>query len=197
MFRPNTKAMNHHKTQTASECATSCSSVYSIEEVSASSPSPSNTSSKTSLAFSETKSPEPYVPLTDNEIESLARKAAERLGGKLNPHAPSMLPDEETIFLSYHPSHDISTVTRAMIRDDLSKFEQRICPHRCTSDAAFYKSVRRHCGFRFVVKRSRAFFGGENEGISKTWCCARKRCTASAWIEMGSDTKMLTIEIRR
>lgn len=189
--------MNHYKTQTDPECAMSCSSMYSIEEASASSPPSSNTSSKTSLAISEAKSPERYIPFTDKEIESLARRTAERLGYKLNSHLPAMLPDEETIFLAYHPSHDISTVTRAMIRDDLSKFEQRLCPHRCTSDAAFYKSLRHHCGFRFVVKSSRAFFGDENEGKSKTWCCARHGCNASAWIEMESDTKMLTIEIRR
>lgn len=175
----------------------SCSSIYSTEEVSASPSSPSNTSSKTSLSFSEAKAPERYIPLTDKEIESLARKTAERLGGKPNPHSPSMLPDEETMFLAYYPSHDVSTVTRAMIREDLSQFEQQICPHKCTSDAAFYRSLRLHCGFRFFVKRSRICFGSGNEGKSKAWRCSRQGCKASAWIEMGSDTKMLTIEIRR
>ena len=126
----------------------------------------------------------------------LARKIAQRFGLNPDPHQPAMLPDEETIFLAHHPSHDIDTVTRAMIRDYLSEFEQRICPHRCTEDKVFFKSVQRKCGFNTIRSRSTPFFDGKRNGQSRVWRCETSGRNTKAWIETESDMKMLTVEIR-
>jgi hypothetical protein len=65
--------------------------------------------SNTSLASPEAKSPEQYIPLTDEEIKLLALRTGARLGGRSDPRHPTMLHDEETIVLTYHPSHDTNT----------------------------------------------------------------------------------------
>jgi hypothetical protein len=83
-----------------------------------------------------------------------------------------------------------------MIREHLSRFEQRICQHGSTVDAAFYKSVRGRCGFGFVGTESRSFFDGKSDGRSEVWHCATRGCKVSAWIEMQSDAEMLTVVIK-
>lgn len=180
----------------------SCSTISSTREESLGSSPPSKSSSKTTLASPKAESTEKqYTPFTDEEAKQLASRAAGRMSSKSAVHHANLQPDRETIFLSYHPSVPTSSIRRSTIRTDLSKFEHRICAHRCTSDAPFLKSVQRHRGFNIVGVCSPAFFGGksgsESDCQSRVWHCSARKCGAAAWIEMQSDTGMLTVEIRR
>ncbi|KAF1928378.1 uncharacterized protein M421DRAFT_92636 [Didymella exigua CBS 183.55] len=190
--------MEYCKAPAPLDSAKSCSSPSSPTKESPGSSARSKASSQTSPASSQARLPtEKYVPVADEEARLLARKAVGLQNSKSDLHHPTLLPDYETIFLAYHPSHDIETIKCSKIREDLSKFEQRLCSHRCTSDSTFCKSVQRKCGFKFLLKGSTPFFGQKSNGNSRVWHCSALGCKASAWIEMQSDTKMLTIEIKR
>lgn len=73
---------------------------------------------------------------------------------------------------------------------DVSEVERRSCACRCGSDSALYKEVRRRCGFNFVGKNPRSFVAVKVRGVMRG--VVRESGVGEAWMEMQSNTRMLT-----
>lgn len=108
--------------------------------------------------------------------------------------------DMTTVNISIHLHKHIDTdrIPCWRVRRKLIALDQPICAHRCTSDPAFFRAVRRRMNTLCISFGSREylpFFGRWTEK-SRVWKCREQECNMSAWIAEDRDTGNLRLHAR-
>ena len=80
---------------------------------------------------------------------------------------------------------------------ELATSSLRICPHRCASDPAFFRSVRQPLPNPLFTRDVISFFPWWSRSKSRVWKCKKRNCYARAWVEMDRDTGDVTLQICR
>lgn len=109
-------------------------------------------------------------------------------------------PDTTVVHISIHIHTHLDTdrIPCWRVRRKLIALDQPICAHRCTSDPAFFRGVRRRMNTLCISFGSREylpFFGRWGEK-SRTWRCREEGCNMSAWVSGDRDTGCLRLNAR-
>jgi hypothetical protein len=115
----------------------------------------------------------------------------------ISPQGPDLTVVHISIHIHIHLDTDRIPCWR--VRRKLIALDQPICAHRCTSDPAFFRSVRRRrmntlC-ISFGSREYLPFFGRWTEK-SRVWKCREEGCNMSAWISGDRDTGCLRLHAR-
>lgn len=109
-------------------------------------------------------------------------------------------PDSTVINISIHLHKHIDTdrIPCWRVRRKLIALEQPICAHRCTSDPAFFRAVRRRMNTVCISFGSREYlpFFGRWTDKSRAWTCREEGCNMSAWITEDRDTGNLRLHAK-
>ena len=109
-------------------------------------------------------------------------------------------PDITVVNISIHLHKHIDTdrIPCWRVRRKLIALDQPICEHRCTSDPAFFRAVRRRMNTLCVSFGSREYlpFFGRWTDRSRVWTCREAGCNMSAWITEDRDTGNLRLHAR-
>ncbi|KAF3009673.1 hypothetical protein E8E13_008233 [Curvularia kusanoi] len=109
-------------------------------------------------------------------------------------------PDTTTVHISIllHTHLDTDRIPCWRVRRRLIALDQPICSHRCTSDPAFFRAVRRRMNTLCISFGSREYlpFFGRWTSKSRTWRCGVKGCNMEAWICEDRDTGVLRLNAK-
>lgn len=109
-------------------------------------------------------------------------------------------PDITVVNISIHLHKHIDTdrIPCWRVRRKLIALEQPICAHRCTSDPAFFRAVRRRMNTLCVSFGSKEYlpFFGRWTDKSRAWSCREEGCNMSAWITEDRDTGNLRLHAK-
>lgn len=109
-------------------------------------------------------------------------------------------PDTTAVNISIHLHKHIDTdrIPCWRVRRKLIALHQPICAHRCTSDPAFFRAVRRRMNTLCISFGSREYlsFFGRWTDKSRVWICREEGCNMSAWITEDRDTGNLRLHAR-
>lgn len=102
------------------------------------------------------------------------------------------------ISIHIHQHLDTDRIPCWRVRRKLIALDQPICIHRCTSDPAFFRTVRRRMNTLCISFSSREYlpFFGRWADRSRTWRCKEEGCNMSAWITEDRDTGNLRLHAR-
>lgn len=144
-----------------------------------------------------TFSPPPYAPPGRRASVSLQRIQRD---DDYQCSITRSLYDVTTVNISVYLHKHIETdrVPCWRVRRKLIVLDQPICAHRCTSDPAFFRAVRRRMNTLCTSFGSREylpFFGRWTEK-SRVWKCREEGCNMSAWITEDRDTGNLRLHAK-
>lgn len=149
-------------------------------------------------------SPPPYAPAGPLTTPSLHPPPP---SSPLSPHddyrctISHALPDTTIVHISIHIHTHLATdrIPCWRVRRKLIALDQPICVHRCTSDPAFFRAVRRRrmntlC-ISFGSREYLPFFGRWSQK-SRVWRCKESACNMAAWVDEDRDTGDLRLHAR-
>lgn len=142
-------------------------------------------------------SPPPYTP-PDQRISVAIKRVDPQDDYRCSITKQS--PDTTVVNISIHLHKHIDTdrIPCWRVRRKLIALDQPICAHRCTSDPAFFRAVRRRMNTLCISFGSREYlpFFGRWTDKSRVWICREEGCNMSAWITEDRDTGNLRLHAR-
>lgn len=141
-------------------------------------------------------SPPPYAPSIQrvSTLQRLSRQDDYRCTIVKQPADLTTV----SISIHLHKHIDLERIPCWRVRRKLIALDQPICAHRCTSDPAFFRAVRRRMNTLCISFGSREYlpFFGRWTDSSRVWACKEERCNMSAWITEDRDTGDLRLHAR-
>ncbi|XPS80876.1 hypothetical protein M3J09_012821 [Ascochyta lentis] len=142
-------------------------------------------------------SPPPYAPF-DHRASASGSCVERRDDYRCTISKPSSHFTIVSISVHLHKHIDLDRVPCWRLRRKLVALDQPICAHRCTSDPAFFRAVRRRTNSICISFGSREYlpFFGRWRDKSRIWRCMEEECNMSAWITQDCDSGNIRLHAR-